>query len=288
MRTPAGRSRSSADQADREDAQDPRSRNRFAVSPPLRSSVGLTHGGGPSWTGVALERDAAGEVTKKQRQMPAKIGRTNPRSATRSRLLQKPDVLAGREMMKEESRDDPIGGARPQGKAERIGSEAASSVEGSMAARREVSPLQIDGDYADVESGSSDPLRQGARRHSRTGADVEQSEGGAARFPHSRNEVASERAGCSPPSVDVLEISQRPGHVVGRKRGIVEQLVGGTAGGDENGHVQDSKFKIAGRGFQSGIWNYAFDTTSALFLDPKPIVLQSACSIEAERAWLAM
>ena len=236
---------------------------------------------------TALERDAAGECDEeKRKQVPAKIEQDEPPQRDAGELPQKPDVLVRREMMKEESRDDPIGGARPQRKAERIGGEAASSVEGSMAARREVSPLQIDGDYADVESGPSDPLRQGARRHSRTGADVEQGEGGAARFPHSRNEVASERAGCSPPSVDVLEISQRPGHVVGRKRGIVDQLVGGTAGGDEE--IQDSKFKIAGRGFQSGIWNYAFDTTSALFLDPKPIVLQSACSIEAERAWLAM
>ena len=158
--------------------------------------------------GMALESDAAGESHEEKReQMPAKIEQDEPPQRDAGELFQKPDVVIGREMMKEESRDDPIGCARPQRKAERISGEAASSVEGAMAARREVSPLQIDGDYADMKSGSSDSRRQGARRHSRTGADVKQGERGTARFAHSRNEVASQRARCSPPSVDVLEIS---------------------------------------------------------------------------------
>jgi len=191
--------------------------------------------------GMALERDAAGETNEEEReQMPAKIEQDEPPPRDAGELFQKPDILVGREMMKEKSGDSPIGGARPQRKAECIGGKAASSIEGAMAARREMSPLQIDGDDTDMKSGSRDSLRQRARRHSRTGADVNQGEGGTARFPHSRNEVASERAGCSPPPIDVLEISQRPGHVVGGERGIVDQLVGGTAGRDEERHVQSS------------------------------------------------
>ena len=140
--------------------------------------------------------------------MPAKIQQNEALSCHARELFQQPDILIRREVMKEKSRDNPIGGAGTQRKTESVRGEAASPVESAMPAGGEVSPLQIDRDDADLETGLGNSLRQNARRHSRAGADVEQGEGGFLELPHPRNEVAGECAGCSPPSIDVLEVSQ--------------------------------------------------------------------------------
>src|SRR5215470_15490503 len=146
--------------------------------------------------------------------MPAKIQQDEALPCDARELFQQPDVLVRREVMKEKSRDNPIGGAGAQRKAESVRGEAASPVEGAMSAGREVSPLQVDGDDLYLETGLGDSLRQCARRHSRTRADVEQRERGFPELLHPRNEVSGERAGRSPASVHVLEVSQRSGHVL--------------------------------------------------------------------------
>jgi hypothetical protein len=73
-----------------------------------------------------------------------------------------------------------------------------------------------------------------------------------------------QRAGAAPPPVDEREVLERAGHLLGRDLGVVEDLSRGLPPRNEE-------------------TQFPRDTTRALFFDPNPMQLQSACSKEAAR-----
>ena len=82
-----------------------------------------------------------------------------------------------------------------------------------------------------------------------------------------RHEVPLERPRRSPTAIHDVEILERPPHLLDRKVGVVEALAAGTPGRDERAHEATSPVRM----------------TRALFLEPKPMVLQRACSNDAGR-----
>ena len=161
--------------------------------------------------------------------------------------------------MENERGNGPVDAAIREGKREGVRGRAGQPV---CPAGGEVPPLEVYGDDRSRPAFLREPPAEVTGDRPGAGADVHDHR------PCSRSDLRGEPAGeCargSPGALHALQVPERARHLLGRERVVVEDLVRGLSGRDEE--VTTPRL-----------------TTSALFFDPKPMQLQSACSNDAAR-----
>jgi len=170
--------------------------------------------------------------------------------------------------MEEQRRHDEVERPVPKRETQTVRRDGTNRVRRARhAADREVPPLQVHGHDADHQSRLPQTRGQPPGHGPRAGADVQNGDRAAAEGPRPGHEVPLERTRRSPAAIHDVEILERPPHLLDRQVGVVEPLAAGAPGRDERAHEATSPVRI----------------TRALFLEPKPMVLQRACSNDAGR-----
>ncbi len=167
-------------------------------------------------------------------------------------------------MVEDQRRNGEVRGVIGEWKRKRVRRHRRQIPPMASASGGEVAPLQVQGDDGRRAAGPGEPDAEVSSDAARARPDVDDHEAASGR--HAGEEPALERPRRAPRLLNEVQIAQRTDHLAVLETGVVEELLAGTPGRDEEAHAPPAL------------------TTSALFFEPKPMQLQSATLTSASRA----